>query len=229
MDKPVDEGLLKGSLDSRHKSFYKNIFPILVLPLGVCKHTYIVLRGKVLAGNFNLKQDLLDTVTALPENVIREICTQLLKTLNIFYRCKDISFGGLKPSQIMFTDTGDFKLNMGLFFRGTSTASSNIFNTRGSISKQKYDLDYLVYLKPTAKFGQNGHTKYKNLPIQPNFKGLRTFLSWDLSYFCVRQGVSKFTNSLLGYSRVGENYQVSRARKQQRNKTHVAYCTQRIS
>lgn len=46
---------------------------------------------------------LLQFIRTLPESVIREIVDQLLKILSQFYELTGMNFGGMSPSQIMFT------------------------------------------------------------------------------------------------------------------------------
>lgn len=47
--------------------------------------------------------DLLESVMTLPEGVIQHIFTQLIKALEVFYEYAGVHFGGLSPSQLMFT------------------------------------------------------------------------------------------------------------------------------
>lgn len=60
--------------------------------------------------------NLLDITITLPESVIRQISTEVLKHLKLFYQSTDMHFGGLSPSQIMITEDGHIKLAMGLFY-----------------------------------------------------------------------------------------------------------------
>lgn len=60
--------------------------------------------------------NLLNIVMTLPETAIRSILIEILACLEQFYELTDMHFGGLSPSQIMFTSEGKIKLCMGLFY-----------------------------------------------------------------------------------------------------------------
>lgn len=60
--------------------------------------------------------NLLDLTATLPESVIREVFSQVLQNLDLFYNATNMHFGGLSPSQIVFTEENKVKLSLGLFY-----------------------------------------------------------------------------------------------------------------
>ena len=76
--------------------------------------------------------NLLDITVTLPESVIREISTEVLQHLKLFYSVTDMHFGGLSPSQIMITEDNSIKLAMGLFYHIPNIESHNIYNIKGA-------------------------------------------------------------------------------------------------
>lgn len=80
---------------------------------------------------------LLQFVRTLPESVIREIIDQLLKILSQFYDLTGMNFGGMSPSQIMFTEKGKIKLGLGLYYHFPNMNSTNIYYLKSS-PKTKY-------------------------------------------------------------------------------------------
>lgn len=80
--------------------------------------------------------NLLQFVRTLPESVIREITDQLLKTLSQFHELTGMNFGGLSPSQIMFTPNGSIKMGLGLYYHFPNINSNNIYYFK-SVPKTK--------------------------------------------------------------------------------------------
>ena len=81
---------------------------------------------------------LLQFVRTLPESVIREIIDQLLKILSQFYDLTGMNFGGMSPSQIMFTEKGKIKLGLGLYYHFPNMNSTNIYYLKSN-NKAKYN------------------------------------------------------------------------------------------
>lgn len=92
---------------------------------------------------------LLDSIFTLPESVIREIFVELFEGLRKFYEISDqqwSQYGGIAPSQVLFTSEGEVKLSMGLYYQLSNHSSASIYNLKAQI-KQKYYFLYTVYLK----------------------------------------------------------------------------------
>lgn len=85
--------------------------------------------------------NLLDITITLPEAVIRQISTEVLKNLKIFYSTTDMHFGGLSPSQIMITEDSHIKLAMGLFYHIPNLESHNIYHMRATGKTKKFDFN----------------------------------------------------------------------------------------
>lgn len=58
--------------------------------------------------------NLLESVGALPENILLEITQSVLHSLNFMHNKAKISHNGLSMSQIMFDRDGNIKLNLGI-------------------------------------------------------------------------------------------------------------------
>lgn len=56
-----------------------------------------------------------------------------------------MNFGGLSPSQIMFTDNGQIKLGLGLYYHFPNINSGNIYYLKSG-NKAKYFFSYIVFL-----------------------------------------------------------------------------------
>jgi serine/threonine protein kinase len=73
--------------------------------------------------------NLLESVGALPENILLEITDSLLKSLNFMHNKAKISHNGLSMSQIMFDREGHVKINLGIsqiFPKGESSYKSSL-------------------------------------------------------------------------------------------------------
>lgn len=80
--------------------------------------------------------NLLDLTTTLPESVIREVFSQVLQILDVFYLHTKMHFGGISPSQIMFTEDNKVKLSLGLFYHIPNLEAYSIYHIRG-VQKNK--------------------------------------------------------------------------------------------
>lgn len=74
--------------------------------------------------------NLLNTCLTLPESVIRHVFTEVLKHLSNFYLLTDIHFGGISPSQILFTENYEIKLGMGLFYHIPGVTANNVYSLK---------------------------------------------------------------------------------------------------
>jgi len=61
--------------------------------------------------------NLLESVGAVPEFIIREIARKILKPIDRLHTIKKVQHGGIYPSQILFTHDGTIKLSFGLSSR----------------------------------------------------------------------------------------------------------------
>ena len=93
--------------------------------------------------------DLLDSIFTLPECVIREIFLELFESLRKFYEISDqqwSQYGGIAPSQVLFTSEGEVKLSMGLYYQLSYHSSTSIYNLKAQV-KQKQFCFYSAFLK----------------------------------------------------------------------------------
>lgn len=58
--------------------------------------------------------NLVDSVGALPENILLDITHSVLQSLNFMHNKTKVSHNGLGMSQIMFNRDGEIKLNLGI-------------------------------------------------------------------------------------------------------------------
>lgn len=91
--------------------------------------------------------NLLESVGALPENILLEITHSVLQSLNFMHNKAKISHNGLSLSQIMFDRDGRVKLNLGI---------SQIFpkeesNYKSSLGPSKLSLYYAHEINSPAR------------------------------------------------------------------------------
>jgi hypothetical protein len=91
--------------------------------------------------------DLLNTVLALPEAVIRCIFIETCEILKDYYERTEMQFGGLSPSQIIITKNGKIKLGMGLYYHFSNINSNSIYHLKTPQKVTKYNLKYLAFFR----------------------------------------------------------------------------------
>lgn len=123
--------------------------------------------------------DLLDSIFTLPECVIREIFVELFESLRKFYDLSDqqyYQYGGIAPSQVLFTAEGEVKLSMGLYYQLSNHSSASIYNLKAQL-KQKYQYIYPAPLKWTPP----NATSWDRIQaaLTPKLNALWTYLNLD--------------------------------------------------
>lgn len=87
-------------------------------------------------------QNLLDVVITLPESVIRELFIEVLENLAVYYELTNMHFGGLSPTQIMFTNEGNrIKLGMGLYYHFPNITSNSIYHLKSPVKNNPFDFN----------------------------------------------------------------------------------------
>jgi len=89
---------------------------------------------------------------------------QLLKILTQFYDLTGMNFGGMSPSQIMFTEKGKIKLGLGLYYHFPNMNSTNIYYLKSSNKTNIFDFNATQY-----KFMKNSIERPLNLELEISY------------------------------------------------------------